>query len=165
MPTFSTGAPPPKPLRPCGRPAEACCDTLRVFYNILIHTYLCKVLPHKLMCRTLCYYQIIRELKTTHKDYRSLMYAWLSAAGERLGGHEFARAADYAAATCRDELALLVLPFVFSSHRLLRSQSGLKLSPGLTWLRQRRSRIITGAPPQTPPLRPAISTRCPHGLR
>ena len=31
--------------------------------------------------------------------------------GERLGGHEFARAADFAASACRDELAFIVSGF------------------------------------------------------
>ena len=65
MPTFSTVAPPPKPLRPCGRHAEACCDTLRVFYNILIHTFLHKVLPLRMIGRTLSYCKIITSLQNT----------------------------------------------------------------------------------------------------
>ena len=55
----------PKTLRPCGRHAEACCHTLRVFYNILIHIYLHKVLPLRMIGRTLSYCKIITSLQNT----------------------------------------------------------------------------------------------------
>ena len=63
------------------------------------------------------------------------------AQGKRLGGHEDARAASSTASACRDELALLVLSFVFDRQFL----ACLKLSPALTWLRQRRSRAADSA--------------------
>ena len=47
----------------------------------------------------------------------------------------------------------------FSLHLSL--SACLHLNLRLTWLIHRRSRRVTGAPPQTPPLRPAISTYMP----